>query len=71
MVRWFCHHARAGWATTALMQSAFVRIVSQPEFSGRSIAISEVATFDTGISQLLSNGQERARHLVVLDSQPG
>ena len=126
MLRWFRQHARAGWATTALTQSAFVRIVSQPAFSGRSIAISEVAelllrntahprhrlvamdfgfadvlgactggilghrqitdawlltaavrsgmkllTFDSGISQLLSNAQERAKHLTVLSSQLG
>ena len=123
MVRWFRQHARAGWATTALTQSAFVRIVSQPAFAGRSIAISEAAelllrntahpkhrlvtldfgfadvlasctggilghrqvtdawlltaairsgmkllTFDSGIGQLLSNSQERVRHLVVLGS---
>jgi toxin-antitoxin system PIN domain toxin len=123
MVRWFRQNARAGWATTAITQSAFVRIVSQPAFSGRSIAISEVAelllrntahpkhrlvamdfgfadvmgactggilghrqvtdawlltaairggmkllTFDTGISQLLSNDQERAKHLAMLNS---
>ncbi len=43
MVRWFRQHARAGWATTAFTQSAFVRIVSQPAFSGRSISIGEVA----------------------------
>lgn len=126
MVRWFRQHARAGWATTALTQSAFVRIVSQPAFSGRSIAIGEVAelllrntahpkhrlvamdfgfadvlgactggilghrqitdawlltaairsgmqllTFDGGISQLLSNAQERIKHLTVLSSRRG
>ncbi len=123
MVRWFRQHARAGWATTALTQSAFVRIVSQPAFAGRSIAISEAAelllrntahpkhrlvtmdfgfadvlaactggilghrqvtdawlltaavrsgmkllTFDGGIAQLLSNPQERARYLAMLDA---
>ncbi len=122
MVRWFRQHSRAGWATTAFTQSAFVRIVSQPAFAGRSIAIGEAAelllrnvahpkhrlvetnfgfadvlavctggilghrqvtdawlltaairsgmkllTFDTGIGQLLSNPQERAKHLAVLD----
>ena len=123
MVRWFRQHARAGWATTALTQSAFVRIVSRPAFSGRSIGIGEVSdlllrntahpnhrlvamnfgfeevlgactggilghrqitdawlltaairsgmkllTFDGGISHLLANAQERAKHLVVLGS---
>jgi uncharacterized protein len=124
MIRWFRQHARTGWATTAFTQSAFVRIVSQPVFAGRPIAIVEAAelllrntahpkhrllaldfgfadvlaactggilghrqvtdawlltaairnevkllTFDGGIGQLLSNPQERARHLAVLGSR--
>ena len=40
---WFKRHAREGWATSALTQSAFVRIVSQPAFAGQAIAISDVA----------------------------
>lgn len=40
---WFKRHAREGWATSALTQSAFVRIVSQPAFEGQAIAISDVA----------------------------
>ena len=61
MIRWFRQHARAGWATTALTQSAFVRIVSQPAFSGRSIAVSEVA-------ELLLRNTGHAKHrLVPLD----
>jgi len=61
MVRWFRQHARAGWATTALTQSAFVRIVSQPAFAGRSIAISEAA-------ELLLRNIAHPRHsLVALD----
>lgn len=43
MVAWFKRHAREGWATTAVTQSAFVRIVSQPAFAGRVIAVSQVA----------------------------
>lgn len=31
---WFKDRARQGWATTAFTQAAFVRIVSQPAFSG-------------------------------------
>lgn len=61
MIRWFRQHARAGWATTALTQSAFVRILSQPAFSGRSIAVSEVA-------ELLLRNTGHARHrLIPLD----
>lgn len=43
MRAWFRQHARAGWATTALTQGAFVRIVSQPAFAGRAIPLDEVA----------------------------
>lgn len=61
MVSWFRQHARAGWASTAFTQSAFVRIASQPAFSGRSIAVGEVA-------ELLLRNTSHARHrLVALD----
>ena len=61
MVKWFGQHARAGWASTAFTQSAFVRIVSQPAFSGRSIAVSEVAEL------LLRNTAHPKHRLVALD----
>ncbi len=32
MRKWFRQPAASGWATTALTQGAFVRIVSQPAF---------------------------------------
>jgi uncharacterized protein len=43
MVRWFKGHARHGWATCALTQAAFVRVISQPAFSGRALGVGEVA----------------------------
>ncbi|MDM0068707.1 TA system VapC family ribonuclease toxin [Variovorax sp. J31P207] len=43
MLRWFGRHAREGWATSALTQSAFVRVISQPAFSGQAISIGEIA----------------------------
>lgn len=61
MLRWFRQHAKAGWASTALTQSAFVRIISQPAFSGRAIAISEVAEL------LLRNTAHPKHQLVALD----
>lgn len=61
MLSWFRQHARDGWASTALTQSAFVRIVSQPAFAGRSIAISEVAEL------LLRNTQHPKHRLAPLD----
>lgn len=61
MIRWFRQHARAGWASTAFTQSAFVRIVSQAAFSGRAIAVSEVAEL------LLHNAAHPRHRLVALD----
>ena len=61
MINWFSQHARAGWASTAFTQSAFVRIISQPAFSGRSIAVGEVAEL------LLRNTVHPKHRLVPLD----
>ena len=36
--RWFAQHSGTGWATCALTQAAFVRIVSNPAFSERAIS---------------------------------
>jgi toxin-antitoxin system PIN domain toxin len=61
MLRWFGQHAQAGWATTALTQSAFVRIVSQAAFSGQALAISDVAEL------LLRNTAHPQHRLLPLD----
>lgn len=61
MLGWFRQHAKAGWASTAFTQSAFVRIISQPAFSGRAIAISEAAEV------LLRNTAHPKHQLVALD----
>ncbi|MDP2810691.1 MAG: hypothetical protein Q8O34_11135 [Rhodocyclaceae bacterium] len=61
MIRWFRQHARAGWATTAITQSAFVRIISQPAFSGRAIPVAEVGDL------LLRNTAHPKHRLVALD----
>lgn len=61
MMKWFSQHARAGWATTAFTQSVFVRIVTQPAFSGRAIAVGEVAEL------LLRNTAHPKHRLVALD----
>ncbi len=36
--RWFAQHAHQGWATCAMTQTAFVRIVSNPAFSRRVVS---------------------------------
>lgn len=59
--RWFKRHAASGWATTAMTQAAFVRIVSQPVFSGRAIAVPQVAEL------LLRNTAHPAHRLLPMD----
>src|SRR5216684_3393085 len=39
--RWFAKHRDEGWATCPLGQTAFVRIVSNPAFSDRSISVQQ------------------------------
>ena len=58
---WFKRHAADGWATTALTQAAFVRIVSQPAFAGRPIAVTQVAEL------LLRNTAHPRHRLLPLD----
>jgi toxin-antitoxin system PIN domain toxin len=36
--RWFAQNARHGWATCAMTQGGFVRIVSNPIFSRRAVS---------------------------------
>lgn len=61
MRAWFRQYAEAGWATTALTQGAFVRIVSQPAFAGRGIPVAEVADL------LLRNLAHPRHRLLALD----
>jgi toxin-antitoxin system PIN domain toxin len=61
MHRWFQRHAAEGWSTTAFTQSAFVRIVSQPVFSGRLISVTQVAEL------LLRNTAHASHRLLAMD----
>ncbi|MGB9071883.1 MAG: TA system VapC family ribonuclease toxin [Terriglobales bacterium] len=36
--RWFAHNADQGWASCAMTQAGFVRIVSNPAFSRRAVS---------------------------------
>ena len=36
--RWFAQNARHGWATCAMTQAGFIRIVSNPIFSRRAVS---------------------------------
>lgn len=40
---WFVKHRAQGWATCPLVQAGFVRIVSNPSFSSRSVSVQEAA----------------------------
>jgi hypothetical protein len=55
MLAWFRDQARHGWATTPFTQAAFVRIVSQPAFSGSAIGPREAA-------ELLSRNLSHRHH---------
>lgn len=61
MHAWFSRHARSGWGTCALTQAAFVRVVCQAAFAGRSLAVGEVAEV------LRRNLAHPAHRLVPLD----
>jgi hypothetical protein len=61
MRAWFHQHARSGWATTAMTQAAFVRIVPQPAFAGRAIAVGDVAEL------MLRNTAHPRHRLLPLD----
>ncbi len=61
MRAWFQRHAHEGWATTAVTQAAFVRIVSQPAFAGRVIAMTQVAEL------LLRNTAHPHHRLLAMD----
>jgi uncharacterized protein len=39
--RWFAKHRAKGWATCPLAQAGFVRIVSNPAFSSRSVSVQQ------------------------------
>jgi uncharacterized protein len=61
MRNWFKRHADQGWSTCALTQGALVRIVSQPAFAGRALAIADVAEL------LLRNTAHPKHRLLALD----
>lgn len=60
-LRWFTQNASAGWSTTPFTQAAFVRIISQPAFSGRAIGIDEIADV------LLRNVSHAAHRFLAMD----
>lgn len=61
MLAWFKRHARQGWATCAITQAGFVRILSQPALGEAASTIAELA--DT----LALNLAHKAHRLLPLD----
>ena len=51
--RWFARHRARGWATCPLVQAGFVRIVSNPAFSSRSVSVQQAAK---GLADSLRDG---------------
>ncbi len=61
MLAWFKAHAAQGWASCALTQSAFIRVVMQPAFSGPAAA--KIAVSDA--AELLLRNTSHAQHSFV------
>jgi uncharacterized protein len=64
---WFQKHHSSGWATTAFTQAAFIRIVSQPAFSG---GVSESAIGPREAADILTrNTSYRGHKFLTSDLQ--
>lgn len=61
MLKWFKSHAKAGWATTAFTQAAFMRVLLQPSFSPQPLAVGDVA------SLLLRNTAHPGHRLLAMN----
>jgi toxin-antitoxin system PIN domain toxin len=64
MLAWFKTHAVQGWATCAMTQGAFVRVVLQPAFSGSAAA---KITVNDAAELLLRNTSHTQHRFVNLD----
>jgi uncharacterized protein len=61
MVAWFNRHARQGWATCAMTQSGFVRVLSQPAVASAAQSVADLA------ASLQRNLAHPAHQLLALD----
>jgi uncharacterized protein len=61
MVAWFNRHAKQGWATCAMTQSGFVRVLSQPAVASAALSVADLA------AALLRNLAHPAHRLLALD----
>jgi uncharacterized protein len=61
MAAWFARHAKAGWATCAITQAGFVRVMSQP-------ALVQPAHTVADLAEVLANNLAHPAHrLLALD----
>ena len=61
MVAWFNRHAKQGWATCAMTQSGFVRVLSQPAVARHTQSVADLA------ASLLRNLAHPTHRLLALD----
>ena len=61
MVAWFKRHSKGGWATCAITQAGFVRVLSQPALGPAASSVAELA------GALAHNLAHPAHRLVALD----
>lgn len=61
MARWFRQHAHKGWATCAITEAGFVRVLSQPSLGDAAFSIAELTTL------LARNLAHNAHRLLPLD----
>ena len=61
MAVWFARHAKAGWATSAITQAGFIRVMNQPALVQPGLSVAELAEV------LASNLSHPAHRLLALD----
>ena len=61
MTGWFSRNARAGWATCAMTQSGFVRVMSQPALAQHGRSLAELADL------LTQTAAQPSHRLLALD----
>lgn len=61
MVAWFRQQARHGWATCAITQAGFIRVLSQPALGAAASTIAELS------DNLARNLAQRTHRLLALD----
>jgi toxin-antitoxin system PIN domain toxin len=61
MARWYTRHAKAGWATCAITQAGFIRVMSQPALAQHGRSLGDLA------DALAHNVAQPSHRLLPLD----